>query len=83
MLCVRCSGSHAHAHPSRLPELRAYRRYRRLASARADLLQCGHGAFIKSGRPARSPSIIRDEQMALDAVRERYEAGDVPTGGAR
>ena len=24
--------------------------------------QCGHGAFIKSGRPARSPSVTRDER---------------------
>jgi hypothetical protein len=36
--------------------------------------QCEHGAFIKSGRPARSPSITRDEQAALRAAWERYEA---------
>jgi hypothetical protein len=34
-----CGGSHAHAHPNHLPQLRAYRRcHRRVASARADLL---------------------------------------------
>jgi hypothetical protein len=36
--------------------------------------QCGHGAFIKSGRPARSPSVTRDEEAALRAAWERYEA---------
>ena len=30
--------------------------------------QCGHGAFIKSGRPARSPSVTRDEEAALRAA---------------
>ena len=35
--------------------------------------QCGHGAFIKSGKPARSPSVARDEQAALRAAWERYE----------
>ena len=35
--------------------------------------RCGHGAFIKSGRPARSPSVARDEQAALRAAWERYE----------
>ena len=38
--CARCGGSHAHAHPNRLPQLRAYRRCDRcVASARADLLR--------------------------------------------
>jgi hypothetical protein len=36
--------------------------------------QCGHGAFIKSGRPATSPSVARDEQAALRAAWERYES---------
>jgi hypothetical protein len=40
--------------------------------------QCGHGAFIKSGRPARSPSVARDEQAALRAAWERYEAAGEP-----
>jgi hypothetical protein len=35
--------------------------------------QCGHGAFIKSGKPARSPSVARDEQAALRAAWEGYE----------
>ena len=36
---ARRDGSHAHAHPNRLPQLRAYRRcQRRVPSARADLL---------------------------------------------
>jgi hypothetical protein len=35
--------------------------------------QCGHGAFIRSGRPARLPSITSDEQAALRAAWERYE----------
>jgi hypothetical protein len=39
--------------------------------------QCGRGAFIKSGRPARSPSITRDEQAALRAAWERYETAGV------
>jgi hypothetical protein len=34
--------------------------------------ECGHSAFIKSGKPARSPSITRDEQAALRAAWERY-----------
>jgi hypothetical protein len=38
--------------------------------------QCGHGAFIKGGRPARSPSITRDEQAAQRAAWERYDAAD-------
>jgi hypothetical protein len=38
--------------------------------------QCGHGAYIKSGRPARSPSITRDEQAALRAAWERYAVAD-------
>ena len=41
--------------------------------------QCGHGAFIKSGRPARSPSVERDEQAALRAAWERYEATGEPS----
>jgi hypothetical protein len=46
--------------------------------------QCEHGAFIKSGRPARSPSIARDEQAALRAAWEHFEeAADVAPGGAR
>jgi len=37
--------------------------------------QCGHGAFIKSGRPPRSPSAAHDhERAALRAAWERYEA---------
>jgi hypothetical protein len=36
--------------------------------------RCEHGAFIKSGRPARSPSVARDEKAALRATWERYEA---------
>jgi hypothetical protein len=36
---ARCGGSHAHAYPNRLPQLRAYRRcQRRVPSARSDLL---------------------------------------------
>jgi hypothetical protein len=35
--------------------------------------QCEHGALFKSGRPARSPSIARDEQAAVRAAWERYE----------
>jgi hypothetical protein len=35
--------------------------------------QCGHGALIKGGRPARSPSMTRDEQAAQRAAWERYE----------
>ena len=41
--------------------------------------QCGHGAFIKSGRPASSPSVARDERAALRAAWERYEATGEPT----
>ena len=41
--------------------------------------QCSHGAFIKSGRPAASPSVARDEQAALRAAWERYEATGEPT----
>ena len=32
--------------------------------------QCEHGAFIRSGSPPKSPSVIRDEQAAYA---ERYE----------
>jgi hypothetical protein len=35
---TRRGGSHVHAHPNRLPELRSRRRHRRSASARLDLL---------------------------------------------
>ena len=41
--------------------------------------QCGHGAFIRSDRPARSPSVARDEKAALRAAWERYEATGEPT----
>jgi hypothetical protein len=44
--------------------------------------QCGHGAFIKSGRPARSPSVTRDERAALRAAWERYEAAVDPAAGS-
>ena len=40
--------------------------------------QCSHGAFIKSGRPAASPSVARDEQAAVRAAWERYEATGEP-----
>jgi len=43
--------------------------------------QCGHGAFIKSGRPARSPSVTRDERAALRAAWERYESAADPGAG--
>jgi hypothetical protein len=36
--------------------------------------QCGHGAFIKSGKPARSQIVMREERMAEQAAWERYEA---------
>ena len=35
--------------------------------------QHGHGPFIKSGRPARSPSVTRDERAAQRAAWERYD----------
>jgi len=41
--------------------------------------QCSHTAFIKSGRPAASPSVARDERAALRAAWERYEATGEPT----
>jgi hypothetical protein len=42
--------------------------------------QCEHGAFIKSGRQARSPSVARDEQAAMRAAWKRYEVtGESPT----
>jgi hypothetical protein len=41
--------------------------------------QCSHGTFIKSGRPAASPSVARDERAALRAAWERYEATGEPT----
>jgi hypothetical protein len=44
--------------------------------------QCGHGAFIKGGRPARSPSIARDEQAAQRAAWERYETAGDPGAGS-
>jgi DNA-directed RNA polymerase subunit RPC12/RpoP len=34
--------------------------------------QCEHGALIKSGTPARSPSVMRDERAAERAAWERY-----------
>jgi hypothetical protein len=40
--------------------------------------QCEHGALFKSGRPARSPSIARDEQAAIRAAWERYEVTGEP-----
>jgi hypothetical protein len=39
--------------------------------------QCEHGAFIRSGSPPKSPSVIRDEQAALRAAWERYEAAGI------
>jgi hypothetical protein len=39
--------------------------------------QCGHGALIKQGRPARSPILTREERAAERATWERYE----PSGG--
>jgi hypothetical protein len=38
--------------------------------------QCGHGAFIKSGKPTRSPILTREERAAERAAWERYEAAD-------
>jgi len=40
--------------------------------------QCEHGALIRSGRPARSPSIARDERAAARAAWERYEVTGEP-----
>jgi hypothetical protein len=40
--------------------------------------QCGHGAFIKGGRP--SPSITRDERAAQHW--ERYEVAEEAAGTA-
>jgi ribosomal protein L32 len=36
--------------------------------------QCGHAGLIRSGRPARSPTVTREEQAAEHAALTRYEA---------
>jgi len=41
------------------------------------MMSRANGTFFKSGRPARSPSITRDEQAAQRAAWKRYEAADV------
>jgi DNA-directed RNA polymerase subunit RPC12/RpoP len=35
---------------------------------------CGHGAFIKQGNRARSPTVTREEREAKQAAWNRYEA---------
>ncbi len=44
--------------------------------------QCGHGAFIKSGRPTRSPSLTRDERGGHArgvGARHAERRGNLPT----
>jgi hypothetical protein len=36
--------------------------------------QCRHGAFIKQGSRARSPTVTREERAAEQAAWDRYEA---------
>jgi hypothetical protein len=43
--------------------------------------QCGHGAFIKSGKATRSPTLAREEQAAERAAFERRASPpEVSTG---
>jgi hypothetical protein len=43
--------------------------------------KCRHGTLIRSGRPAMSPSVAREEQAAAHASWERYGAGAVSPMG--
>jgi hypothetical protein len=45
--------------------------------------QCGHGAFIKDGKPSRSPTIAREEQAAERAAFERHASPPEASAGER
>jgi hypothetical protein len=71
--------SHAHAHPNRLPKLRPHRRHVSDLPRILVCSQCGHGAFIKQGSRARSPTVTREERAAEQAAWDRYEATGAQT----